>query len=167
MGKLAKWKTPEGLAKLEEMAAACITDNELMAQMGIANTTFYRWRAENEEIENAIVAGRNGAAAEAHNKAVENSLLERCLGGEHTVMKAMKVKEIAYDERGRRREEERIELVAETVYVPADTNAIKFWLTNRSPDKWKNRTEFSADPETRESVEDFLLRIADGGGREF
>lgn len=166
-GKLAQWMTPEGLAKIEDWAASK-TDEEMIAGMGVAASTFYRWRAQHDEIEDAITAGRTGALAQANNKAVEESLLERCLGGVKTVRKGFKVKVVVYsDETGRRvREEEHVELVEEEVYVPADTQAIKFWLTNRAPEKWKNRTELSADQETRESVEEFLRSLGEGG-REF
>ena len=165
-GKWAQWSTPEGLAKIEEWAASR-TDEELIASMGVAASTFYRWRLAHPELEDAITAGRTGALAQANNKAVEESLLERCLGGVKQVAKGFKVKQVTYDANGRRvKEEEHIELIYEEQYVPADTNAIKFWLTNRAPEKWKNRTELSADPETREGVEEFLQRIAEGG-REF
>jgi len=166
-GKLAQWTTPEGLARIEAWAAEK-TDEELIAAMGVASSTFYRWRAQHEEIEAAIVSGRTGALGQENIRKVEASLLERCLGGMQPVMKAVKLREVIYDAQGRRvREEERVELAAETVYVPADTAAIKFFLTNRASEKWKNRTELSADPETRESVEEFLRRFAGDGGREF
>ncbi len=166
MGKLKQWMSPEGLAKIEEWAASR-TDEEMIAGMGVAASTFYRWRAQHDEIENAITAGRTGALAQANNKAVEASLLERCLGGTKTVMKAVKIKNVEYDSDGHRISEvEQVEMAAETIYVPADTQAIKFWLTNRAPEKWKNKTELAADPETREGVEEFLRSLSEGG-REF
>lgn len=165
-GKLAQWISPEGLARLEEWAASR-TDEEMIAGMGVAASTFYRWRAQHDEIENAITAGRTGALAQQNIRAVEASLLERSLGGTHVVAKAVKLKEVEYDERGRRvREVERVQMAEETVYVPADTAAIRFFLTNRAPEKWKNKTELAADPETREGVEEFLRSLTDGG-REF
>jgi hypothetical protein len=168
-GKFAQWSSPEGLARIEEWAAAK-TDEELIAAMGVAPSTFYRWRKDHAEFEDAITAGRTGALGQENIRQVEASLLERCLGGTQTVMKAVKLKKVIYDAQGRRiQEEEHYELAAETVYIPADTNAIKFFLTNRAPETWKNSTVLSADPETRESVEGFLrsLAEADGGGREF
>ena len=169
-GKFAQWSSPEGLARIEEWAAAK-TDEELIAAMGVAPSTFYRWRKDHAEFEDAITAGRTGALGQENIRQVEASLLERCMGGIKTVRKGFKVKVVVYsDETGRRiREEEHVELVEEEVYVPADTNAIKFFLTNRAPETWKNSTVLSADPETRESVEGFLrsLAEADGGGREF
>ena len=165
--KKAKWTAPEGLQELERNAAI-MTDAELIAVMGVASSTFYKWLKDCPEIAGAIDKGRNGALAAAAVKEVEASLFERCVGGIRTVQKAMKVKTVEYDEMtGKRlRETEKIELAAEQVFVPADTAAIKFFLTNRAPERWKNKTELSADPETTESVEEFLRRIADGG-REF
>ena len=168
-GKFAQWSSPEGLARIEEWAAAK-TDEELIAAMGVAPSTFYRWRKDHAEFEDAITAGRTGALGQENIRQVEASLLERCLGGVQVVAKGFKVKKTIYNERGQRvSEEDHVELAAEEVYVPADTNAIKFFLTNRAPEKWKNSTVLSADPETRESVEGFLrsLAEADGGGREF
>ena len=55
-GKLAQWISPEGLAKIEEWAASK-SDEEMIAGMGVAASTFYRWRAKHDEIENAITAG--------------------------------------------------------------------------------------------------------------
>lgn len=168
-GKLAQWRTPEGLKRIEEWAAER-TDEELIAAMGVASSTFYRWRRDVPEIDGAIEAGRTGALGQENIRKVEASLFERCLGGVQTVLKGFKVKEVVYNEMGRRiREVERVELVAEQTFVPADTNAIKFYLTNRAPEKWKNRTELSADPETQQNVEEFLRSLAaeDGGGREF
>lgn len=165
--KYKRWIAPEGLAKLEELAATK-TDEELAREMGIVPSTYYKWQKDHPEIGTAIEKGRTGALAEKAVEAVEESLFDRCLGGVREVKKAMKIKTVEYDETtGRRlRETERIELAVEETYVPADTNAIKFYLTNRAPAKWKNKTELSADPETTESVEDFLRRIAEGG-REF
>jgi len=166
-GKYAKWLTGEGLAKLSELAASH-TDEEMIAEMGVASSTYYKWRLTFPEMENAIVEGRSGALAEANNRAVEESLLERCLGGVHEVRKAIKVKTVEFDPvTGKKlREVEEIKAAMEEVYIPADTQAIKFWLTNRAGAKWKNKTELSADPETKESVEEFLKRCGEGG-REF
>lgn len=165
-GKYAKWLTEEGQKELGDLAALH-TDEELIAAMGVASSTFYNWLKKYPEIAAAIEKGRSSALAEEAVEAVEDSLYERCIGGTHTVMKGFKVREVKYDAAGKRiSETEHVELVAEQVYVPADVNAIKFFLTNRKPERWKNRTEFSADDDTKESVETFLQRISEGG-REF
>ena len=164
--KKGKWTAPEGLRELEQKAAT-MTDAELIADMGVASSTFYKWLKDCPEIAGAIDKGRNGVLAAAAVKEVEGSLFERCVGGTHTVTKGIKVREVKYDGLGKRISEiERVELVQETVYVPADTAAIKFFLTNRAPEKWKNRTELSTDDDMKESIEAFLQRQGEGG-REF
>ena len=166
-GKYVKWRTQEGLTRLSELAASH-TDEEMIAAMGVSSASFYAWRLKYPEIEQAITEGRSGALAAANNAAVESSLLERCLGGVHQVRKAIKIRTVEYDEAtGRRlRETEKIETAIEEVYVPADTQAIRFWLTNRAGDRWKNRAELSADPKTAGGIEEFLKSVEEGG-REF
>lgn len=165
--KYAKWVEPEGLAKIEDLAAS-LTDGELAAAMEVSASTFYRWLSEHSEISEAVTRGRGGARARANIEAVEESLLGRCIGGVHNVAKGFKIREREFDKDTGRciAERERVEIAVEQVYVPADTNAIKFFLTNRAPEKWKNKTELSADPETAETVEEFLKRLGEGG-REF
>ena len=136
--------------------------------MEINAGTLYKWLKKYGEIGEAVMRGRSGARARANIEAVEESLLERCLGGVREVAKGFRVREREYDKVTGRcvAERERIEMAMEQVYVPADTNAIRFFLTNRAPERWKNRTEVSADPETAEGVEAFLKRIGKGE-REF
>lgn len=164
-GKYQRWMSEEGQKQLAEWAATQ-TDEELARSMGIAQSTFYKWQPSHPEIAGAIERGRTGALAEKAVETVEASLFERCVGGVHEVAKAVKIKTVEYDEAtGRRiRETERVELAKEQVYVPADTAAIKFFLTNRAPDRWKNRTDLTA--ETTEGVEAFLKSLG-GGEREF
>lgn len=165
--KYRDWTSTEGLARLEAMSATK-TDEELIREMGIASSTFYAWLKKYPEMAEALTHGRTSAMAAEAVERVEDSLFDRCIGGTREVAKAIKIKTVEYDETtGRRlRETERIEMAVEQVYVPADVNAIKFFLTNRAPEKWKNRTELSADPETQESVENFLAKLGEGG-REF
>lgn len=166
-GKYAKWLTAEGQQQIEEWAATS-TDEELAPKMGVVPSTYYKWLKDYPEISEAVTRGRKGAQARAANEAVQKSLYDRCLGGAFTVEKGYKVRDVEYDERGRKiRETEHIELVKETVYVPADVQAMKFWLTNRMPDKWRNKTELSGDLNLGTSVEEYLKGLPEEGGREF
>lgn len=165
-GKYQRFLTPEGQKQLSDWAAVQ-TDGELARSMGIAQSTFYGWMQAHPEISGAIERGRTGALAQKAVEAVESSLFARCVGGVHEVAKAVKIKTVEYDEAtGRRlRETERVELAMEQVYVPADTAAIKFFLTNRAPERWKNRTELSTDDDTKQTLEELLAGM--DGGREF
>lgn len=164
--KYKKWLTAEGQRQIEDWAAVS-TDEELAAKMCVSVSTYYKWLKDYSEISEAVTRARAGAQGAAAVEAVEQSLYSRCLGGAFPVRKGHKVREIEYDDRGRKvRETERIELVEETTYVPADTNAIKFFLTNRAPEKWRNKTELSGDLNLGASVEEYLQGLPEGG-REF
>lgn len=55
---------------------------------------------------------------------------------------------MTYKNGKREKEEERVEIVTETIFVPPDTPAIKFWLTNRMPEKWRDKMDAAlSDPD--------------------
>jgi len=152
MAKIDRWITKEGLQQVEAWAAAC-TDQELAAKLGITRSTLALWKKTNSDISDAVSRGR----ADVHAcEEVEKTLLERALGYSATVHKGMKVRHVKYNEQGRRiAEDEEIVLVAEEQYIPADVNAIKFFLTNRAPERWQNKVEMEAGIRN-ESFEDWL-----------
>ena len=53
----------------------------------------------------------------------------------------MKVRSTSYDARGRRIEREEIVLADEQVYIQPNVKAQIFWLTNRAPERWRNKIE--------------------------
>ncbi len=89
----------------------------------------------------AVTRARTGADARANNESVERSLLETALGGVRTLKKPMKLKSTSYDSRGRRVEKEKIVYADEEVYIQPNVKAQIFWLTNREPERWRNRVE--------------------------
>lgn len=154
--KAAEWMTEEKLLTVAELAAKK-TDGELAAAMSIAPSTLYAWINKYPEFSDAVERGRRGEFGAAAIKEVENSLYDRCLGGLRTVKKAVKLKEVKYDKSGRKvSERERVELAEEEVYIPADVNAIKFFLTNRAGDRWKNKTELG----TEEGPAELIVKLA-------
>lgn len=119
------------------------TEVGVAKQLGVGYSTFRKYKNEHPEFRAALLEGETPA-----NLKVENSLFERCLGGERKVEKAMKLKTVTYENGKRVKEEERVEIVTETVFIPPDTPAIKFWLINRLPDKWRDKVDTSlSDPE--------------------
>lgn len=85
---------------------------------------------------------------------VENALYLKCIGHKVQLKKTFKVKKIEYNDAGRKiKEEEHLETGEDEVYIPPDTKAIIFWLTNRMREDWKERqnTQMEQD-ETEESV---------------
>lgn len=135
-GKYEKWLTEEGLLLLEGWARNGLTDEQIAHNMGISVATLYNWKSKHLEILESLKKGK-----EVVDIQVENALLKKALGIKETVKKAIKVKEVKYDEGKRVSEKEHIEYVDEEVFVPPDTTAQIFWLKNRQPDKWRDKVE--------------------------
>jgi len=138
-GKYEHWLRKENLALLESWATER-TDLELAEKIGITRSTLYQWIKTYPDISDAISRGRTDARKCAE---VEETLGKRATGYTIELQKAIKVKRVEYDETtGRRlREVETVEYAIEQQHVPADVQAIKFFLTNRAPERWKNHVE--------------------------
>ncbi len=135
-GKYEKWIEPEGLILLEGWARDGLTDEQIAHNMGIRTSTLYEWKKKYSEISESLKKGK-----EIIDIQVENALLKKALGIKETVKKAIKVKEVKYNEGKRVSEKEHIEYVDEEVFIPPDTTAQIFWLKNRVPDKWRDKVE--------------------------
>lgn len=119
------------------------TEKGIKEQLKIADSTWRKYKSDHPEFRAALMESEYPA-----NLKVENSLYERCLGGEREVKKAVKLKTVIYKNGKREKEEERVEIVTETIFVPPDTPAIKFWLTNRMPEKWRDKMDAAlSDPD--------------------
>ena len=147
--KYAEWLTEQGLERLAEMAPR-LTDAEMAKKMGISPSTYYDWLKKHSEMSEAVTRARTGADARANNESVERSLLETALGGVRTLKKPMKLKSMSYDSRGRRVEKEKIVYADEEVYVQPNVKAQIFWLTNREPERWRNKVEAVLPPGANE-----------------
>lgn len=139
-GKYTYWLTDEGKARLEDMAPR-LTDSEMAREMGISPSTYYEWLKRYPEMAETVTRARAGADARANNESVERSLLETALGGIRVLKKPMKIKTTTYDKRGRRIDREKIVMAEEETYIKPDVKAQVFWLTNRAPDRWKQKVE--------------------------
>lgn len=147
--KYAQWLTERGLERLAEMAPR-LTDAEMAKEMGISSSTFYEWLKKHPEMSEAVTRARTGADARANNESVERSLLETALGGARVLKKPMKLKSTSFDARGRRVEKEKIVYADEEVYIQPNVKAQIFWLTNREPERWRNKVEAVLPPGANE-----------------
>jgi len=145
------WRTERGLGEIQEICEGGLTDRELAAAMKISYSTLQEWLKKFPEIRDAAERGRGGARVQ-----IENALFQRAMGGYRTVKKPVKRRVREYDPETRRciREEEIYDTVDEEIYIPPDTAAIKFFLTNRGPKRWSNRVELQGD--ARITMEDLL-----------
>lgn len=111
---------PYIVAEAAGMLQMGATDGEVCDAMGISRDTFYRWVN--------IVPGFSDIinSSKAAAKRVEASLFNRAVG-------AVQKKTLTTDPEGK---------VTEKVeHLPPDPRAQHLWLLNRSPDRWRNRTE--------------------------
>ena len=146
--KAEEWLRPERLEDLRLMAAEC-SMAELARAMGISKKTLYAWRKKYPEIRRAIDAGLTETE---HIESVERSLYQRATGYTQKVEKMFKRRVIDLDpETGRKiGEHDEMQPYTEEEYFPPDVGAIKFYLTNRAPERWKNKVEYDPDAAKRE-----------------
>lgn len=133
-GKYQKWITKDGLTLLEAWARDGLTDEQLAHNMGINVATLYVWKKKHPEISEATTRGKAIVDVE-----VENDLLKKAHGYNAEVHKTFKVKEVYYDNDGRRCEKEHLEQAVDEVHIPSDTQAITWWLKNRKPEQWRDK----------------------------
>jgi len=109
----------------EGYARRGLSDADIAKNLGISVNTFYVYQNKYEEFSKAIQRGKRPADI-----IVENALYKRCTGYSYDEVK----KRQYIDETGKKRVQHTI--VSKEV-IP-DINAIRFWLTNRNPEMWKN-----------------------------
>lgn len=134
--KYTEWLTHDGLLRIEGWARDGLSLAQIAHNVGVADSTFRRWKEENEALSAAIKRGNAPVDLE-----VENAMLKSALGHKETVRKAIKVKTEKQKVGEGKIVEEHIEYVEEEVYIPPQVVAQIFWLKNRRPDKWKDKVE--------------------------
>lgn len=111
-----------------------IIDKDIAKKLGVAYSTFRVYIKDFSALSAALKKGKEIVDYE-----VENALLRKAKGYNAEVRKTFKLKEVYYDEEGRRCEKEYLESAIDEVHIPPDTLAGIFWLKNRKPDKWKDK----------------------------
>jgi transcriptional regulator with XRE-family HTH domain len=128
------------LAKITQWAKNGLTVEQIAHNMGVANSTLWKWLNEHSEISDAIKDGKDSAIEQ-----VENALFKKATGFQWTE----ETTEIY--QRGETVKEKHIRKV--TKYAAPDTAAMIFFLKNRQPDKWSDK------PETQQTNDEPLLEL--------
>lgn len=126
-GRPSKYK-PEFAEQAQRLTDLGATDRELAAFFKVAESTLNLWKLEHPEFSESLKLGK-----EIADKRVEQSLYHRARGYSHEAVKILMTKD------GDVYREEYVE------HYPPDTVACIFWLKNRKPDTWRDKTEQSVE----------------------
>lgn len=151
-GKAAAWLEPEKLLLLAAWSRDGLCDAEIAEKIGICRGTLGVWKKKYPEIAAALKKDREQADV-----AVENALHQKALGYTVAVKKTFKCREVQYDESGHKvSEADVLREGVDEVYVPADTKAQSFWLKNRRPERWCDKTKHQIETAARVEIVDDL-----------
>jgi transcriptional regulator with XRE-family HTH domain len=151
--KYIEWLKPDNLLRLTAWARDGLTDEQIANNMGINVSTLYKWKNDNSEINDALKKGK-----EVVDIQVENALFKRAIGYTVTLEKDFKLKEVVYDNNGKKVcEKEYLQMGHEQQHVPADTTAQIFWLKNRKAAVWRDKQDVEHSGEIKNATHEVLL----------
>jgi hypothetical protein len=116
--------------RARKLALLGFTEVEIAAQFGINPDTLTVWKRNHPEFSVALDSGKAEADAE-----VAASLFERATGAKVPAVK------IFLGPVGKEGESPQPIYAPYTQYHPPETGAAKLWLTNRQPERWRERKE--------------------------
>lgn len=111
------------------------TDEDLATFFEVQKSTINNWKNDYPEFLDSIKKGKVQADA-----IIASSLYNRAKGAIINQQQAFKVKRVSYNDKGNRIETESIEIVDLQQEQPPDTTAAIFWLKNRNPNNWRDKT---------------------------
>lgn len=123
MGRHSSFK-PEFVKQAKKLCGLGATDLEMADFFGVDVRTLYRWKNEKPEFCQALKAGK-----EAADDRVERSLYNRAVGYSHDAVKIFMPANSPAPV-----------YAPYTEHVPPDTTAQIFWLKNRRPDLWRDKS---------------------------
>lgn len=124
MARPSKYQ-PEFAAQALKLCRLGATDKELADFFGVSEQTVNAWKDAHHEFLESLKEGKGLADAE-----VADKLYKRATGYEHAAVKI-----VANANSGQEH------IVHYTERYPPDTTAAIFWLKNRRPDLWRDKTE--------------------------
>lgn len=110
---------------IEDRLAFGMTESDLAASLGVARTTYYKWKDTKPEFYRAIERGKLGQI-----QLVENQLLKKILG--YSVEETEELQDNDGNVMQRK---------VKTKFINPDTTSMIFYLKNRNPEEWKDRVE--------------------------
>jgi hypothetical protein len=123
-GRPSKYR-PEFVDQARKLAELGLTDHEIADFFQVSRMSLHKWRGEYPEFRDAMKAGKEPA-----DDRVEQSLFHRAVG---YTFASEKIFLPAQSSEALR--------VPITEHVPPDTTACIFWLKNRQPTLWRDRSQ--------------------------
>ena len=136
-GKYKYWLKDENLAKVTKWAKDGLFDCQIAEKMGINKSTFYEWLKSYSEFSDAIKKGK-----EIADKEIVNVLYKRALGYSYKeIREEYAVNADGVDNEGKSKKEITVTYKSE----PPNTAALIYWLNNRRPDEWSNKSKLDVN----------------------
>jgi hypothetical protein len=139
----------EFIEQAEKLCRLGATDAEMADFFGVSEQTLNTWKQKHPEFLESLKRGKLEADAN-----VADRLYKRAMGYTHEAVKIF-ANPTTGDEK----------LVPFTEHYAPDTTACIFWLKNRQPDKWRDKTENKTTLAADGSVDALMDRIASNGRR--
>lgn len=147
------WLSPAGLVLIQGWARDGLSMDQIASNVGVARSTFFNWKSENQILSDALMINRQIA-----DRQVENALFKIAKGFHYTEDKIAPSGAKITDVKS---------------YQAPNVGAIKLWLSNRKPDTWREKQSIElsgkvdsrlSDVSTDELIEYFNKLGAKGEG---
>lgn len=129
-----KFNTPKNLTIIAGLCRKGWTNTEIAEYIGISESTLYDWTKKHPEFSEILSTGKEYCIAQ-----VENALFQRALGIEKTATETSTYSEDIVKNGQKIGEKRTKKEDTKYVFVPPDTKAAIFYLTNRCGDDWKQK----------------------------
>lgn len=138
---------PEYAEQARKLCELGATDIEIADFFEVSDRTVYRWQLKYPDFCQALKAGKDAA-----DDRVERSLYHKATG---YTFESEKI----FNYQGE------IVRASTREHVPPDTVSMIFWLKNRRPEQWRDKTEHVIRHEISQMSDDDLARIAAGSSK--
>ena len=136
---------PEFCEEARKLCELGATDNELAEYFGVSGRTIHRWRGQYPDFCQTLKAAKDVA-----DERVERSLYHKAVGYTFDAVKIFQYEGSPV-------------VVPYKEHVPPDTTAMIFWLKNRRPEQWRDKSEVHHRHVVENLTDDELAHIASRG----
>ena len=150
MGKLGRKSVYETKIKarfddIEKWMKKGATERSIAGNLGIAYSTFSKYKLEKSELTELLKKSREPAVED-----IENAMFSAAIGGIQKIKKCAKCKRIEYENGRRVREEEIMVPYEEEMYIPPNTTAGIYLLKHWGKDKGYTNDPLTLELKTKE-----------------